>query len=629
VIAMTASREARQRERQARYAADYAAKYPALAKRRSRRPLAAQQPNLSVVSLGTDQDGRLVFLDDQTRLRHLKCQGATGSGKTTLLKHMILQDIRRGRGGAIFDPHGSHPGSLLHELQEELEADGFFETGRFHFIDPNLTSHITPFNFLGLEDTDSSVIADAFLEAVSVVFKGEDLFSKPTIRSKLRTIVIALRELHLPVSDALLLLDPYDHSGIRSRAIERIPDAYAREELRQLDFISKDRSKHDFRAEVVGPLNRLAEFLSCEAVRMMLGVVDVPGEKRHTLDLLTGMNRGDVYFINLQHGPAISEANASLIGALMLRYFFLLASRRTNLKPFFITIDECQKFLSGDVPNLLAESRKFGIGLTLSHQYLGQLGTPDTPTYQACMNCVDTDIVFKVNDPREAQILAEKVLPLNLERPVAASVRPTVTGHRRVRMASGSVTHSEAVTEGEGETIGEMDAHTDMHSESEAIGTFSTTMTGSATMESMAESSGMVLSPPLQLFAPSAPNATALQYPLSESLGNVSSRGSSDHSASGEGTNHATAESRGTATTYARSRASSRSIARSRGTARTSGESEAFESLYQDLPSAWHSLESERYRAGEVLRALPIGRCIVRIQGRTVAVTVPPPRRQS
>jgi len=606
----------------------YAAKFPALAKRRQPPP-APSLPDFSLVALGHDQEGRLVHLSEQTRLRHLRVLGTTGSGKTTFLKNITLQSIRNGRGGAIFDPHGGHPGSLLHELQAELENDGFFATDRMHLIDLNITSHVTPFNFLGLEDTDPSVIADAFLEAVSVVFKGEDLYSKPTTRSKLRTLIIALVQLRLPLSDGLLLLDPYDRAGVRARAIERVTDTYAREELQQLHFISTERSKHDFRAEVVGPLNRFAEFLSCEAVRTMLGVVDEPGHPRRTLDLLAGMNRGDVYFINLQHGHAISEANAALVGALMLRYFFLLASRRTNLEPFFITVDECHKVLSGDVPNLLAEARKFGIGLTLSHQYLAQCGPPDDLVYQACMNCVDTDVVFKINDPREGQIMAEKILPLNLERPVAASVRPTVTGHRRVELASRSRTDSEAVTDGEAETVGEMHARTDMETHSEAVGTMSTTMTGVGFVEGTADSTGMVLSPPLQGLGPSAPNASLIQYPLSESLGHVTSRGQSEQSGEATGTSSMTAHSRGTAETHARSQAFARSTARSKGRAHTAGAQEGFEPTYTNLPSAWHSIESERYRAGELLRALPIGRCIVRSEGKTICVSVPPPKRQS
>jgi len=110
----TSRGELKRRERQLRYATDYATKYPALARRRTPTPALVRLPlsTFSVVSLGHDQDGHTVLLDDTTRVKHVHIVGATGSGKTTALKNIILQDIRRGRGGAIFDPHGGHPGSL-------------------------------------------------------------------------------------------------------------------------------------------------------------------------------------------------------------------------------------------------------------------------------------------------------------------------------------------------------------------------------------------------------------------------------------------------------------------------------------------------------------------------------------
>jgi hypothetical protein len=221
------------------------------------------------------------------------------------------------------------------------------------------------------------------------------------------------------------------------------------------------------------------------------------------------------------------------------------------------------------------------------------------------------------------------VIPLDLERPVAASVRPTVIGHRRAHLASAATTESEAVTEGEGETIGEMHAHTDMHSHSEAVGTTSTTMTGTGSFEGGADSTGMVLAPPIQLLGPNAPNASFIQYPLSESVGQLSSHGQSVQSAESSGASHMSAESHGTAETHAASRAASRSIAHSRGSARTTGESEAFEPLYEDLPSTWHSLESERYRAGELIRALPPGRAFVSWRGKMACITVPQAKYRS
>lgn len=606
----------------------YAARFPALARRRQP-AVPRPQPDFSHIPIGHDEHGCLVKLRVQTLMRHLRALGTTGSGKTTFLKNLLVEWIKLGHGGVFFDPHGSHPGSLLNELAEVLDRAGFFASGRVHCVDLNVTSHITPFNFLGLEDTDLSVIADAFLEAMSVAFKGEDLYAKPTIRNRTRILIMALADLRLPVVDAELFLDPFDRDNVRARAIERITNPYVKEGMQQLHFISQDRNKRDFRAEVVGPCNRLAEFLSCEAVRMMLGIVDEPGKPRRTLDVLQGMNQGHVYLVNLQHGRAISEANAALVGALLFRYVFLLASRRTNLEPFLIVADEFQKIASGDLPNLLAEARKFSVGCVLSHQYLAQLGKPEDILYQAPLHCVGTEAIFQMMDPPEAQMMAERVLPLNLERPLAASIRNTVTGHRRVQLASRSRTDSEALTESEAETEGEMEAHAEMESDTEATGEFAGTITSTGSFDGTADSAGIVMQPQFQMLGPNSEQAAMWPAPMSENTGHVASRGENAQFGESSGTTRLSAHTHGTTHTHARSRARTRGRARSTGIAHAEGEQEMFEPTYQELPSAFHSIESERYRAGEILRALPVGRCIVRTEGKTYCVTVPPPKRQS
>ncbi|MGE3702632.1 MAG: DUF87 domain-containing protein [Hyphomicrobiaceae bacterium] len=607
---------------------DYAAKYPALARRRQ--PIiTATPPDFSRISIGHDERGNPVRLRVETLMRHLRALGTTGSGKTTFLKNLLTEWVRLGYGGIIFDPHGSHPGSLLNELADLLDHAGFFASGRVHCIDLNLTSHVTAFNFLGLEDTDESVIADAFLEAMSVAFKGEDLYAKPTIRNRSRTLIMALANLKLPVADAELFLDPYDRGGVRVRSIDRITNPYAKEGMQQLHFISEDRNKRDFRAEVVGPCNRLAEFLSCDAVRMMLGVVDEPGQPRRTIDILHGMDQGHLYLVNLQHGRAISEANAALVGALLFRYAFLLASRRSNLEPFLIVADEFQKIVSGDLPNLLAEARKFAVGCVLSHQYLAQLGGPEDILYQAPLHCVGTDVVFQIADVKDAQAMAERVLPLNLERPLHASIRNTVTGHRRVQLASRSRTDSEAVTESEAETEGEAEAHTEMHSHSEAAGEFSGTTTSAGTFDGTADSTGVVMQPQYQMLGPNSENAALWPAALSQSVGEVASHGTTAQTGESRGSTRISSDSHGTAHTVSRSHARTRGIARSTGVAHSQGEQEGFEPTYEALPSAFHSIESERYRAGEILRALPVGRCIVRTEGKSYCITVPLPKRRS
>ena len=245
-----------------------------------------------------------MLLDDATRLRHLHCVGVTGSGKTTALKNMALSDFRRGRGGIIIDPHGSHPGSLYNELISELHRDGFFSTGRVHLIDPNIRSHVVPINFLArFDNTDVSVISDAMVQAFERTWGDEDTHQKPTIRTILKATFTTLAELGLPLADAKLLFDSHDRAGFRARAITLIENPYARDELERLHTTALDeRSKRDFRAEVVGPINRLNEFVSSDAIRAMLSVVDVPGQARRTLDLLDIMNKGDIVLVSLSHG---------------------------------------------------------------------------------------------------------------------------------------------------------------------------------------------------------------------------------------------------------------------------------------------------------------------------------------
>jgi len=46
------------------------------------------------------------------RRRHFYVVGKTGMGKTVMLQNMIVQDIQRGEGLAVVDPHG--------ELIEEI-----------------------------------------------------------------------------------------------------------------------------------------------------------------------------------------------------------------------------------------------------------------------------------------------------------------------------------------------------------------------------------------------------------------------------------------------------------------------------------------------------------------------------
>src|ERR1700687_1460730 len=49
---------------------------------------------------------RLFGIKDEDRFAHIYIIGKTGTGKSTLMESMALQDLERGKGFALIDPHG-------------------------------------------------------------------------------------------------------------------------------------------------------------------------------------------------------------------------------------------------------------------------------------------------------------------------------------------------------------------------------------------------------------------------------------------------------------------------------------------------------------------------------------------
>ena len=56
--------------------------------------------------IGIGSHGRAIVLSREERLRHMALFGSTGVGKTTFLLNIVAQDIARGDGLLVIDPHG-------------------------------------------------------------------------------------------------------------------------------------------------------------------------------------------------------------------------------------------------------------------------------------------------------------------------------------------------------------------------------------------------------------------------------------------------------------------------------------------------------------------------------------------
>ena len=645
--------------------AAFLAKHPRLASHQAK--LKSDEPSLrpiDLIALGVDDQNRVIRVSDTPRLEHMHVIGSTGCGKSTFLLNCILQDIARGRGVCVLDPHGGHPDSLLNMVLRFLHDHDWLATRKVHIIAPNVREHVVGFNPLApLPGTDVSVIAGAMIKAFERVWGDEDTHEKPLMRRLLRTIFTALTERGMTIPDAELLLDYEDAAGVRLNIISGLKNEQARRDLERIERLSKQpRAYEAFEQTVVGPLNRLAEFVSCDAIRAMLSMTREQETPDKTIDLLDIMNRGHILLVDLQHGTSVDEAATDLLGKMLLRYLFLLMAHRKpyqlpgdealKFHPFFIYVDECHRYVTDDIQGLLTESRKFGIGVTLAHQYLAQLGKPGEKVYEALRNSTELKAVFRVKLAKEAQELAHDVIPLDLEIPVNAGIRPVQVGFEIKDLASNSY----SVHEGEGESDAVHAAQaiskgrTAMQHWMRSVGHASATSQGSgtATSSSFGTSEGLSavqshMDSMAYTYDPNTQTFVGMPMPLGMNVGsadgassawlssNMSQRGDttsqfesrSESESTSEGEGGGLAFSEGTATSQGTSSARNKT----RGETQGRGSSQALFPVYANLPSSFHSKDNALYMAGETIRNLPVGRAILRFRDKVTTLTVPPPRK--
>jgi len=564
---------------------------------------------------GLSDRGVPVTMPERARFEHSHVIGTTGGGKTNFLEHLIRQDIKRGDGVCVIDPHGAHPDSLFRSLITWLDASGHLARRRVHLIDPNVGSHTTGFNPLARPsaDTSVSVVAGVALEAIERVWGDEDTHSKPTIRRLLKATFAALAELDLTLCEAELLFDKEDARSVRALALSKLNDRYARAVLADLDALAQaDRTGTRFRDEVVGPLNRLAEFMSAPAIRRIIG-------QRGGLDLRQCLDEGHIVLVNLSGGDAVHDADTELLGRLLTRLLFFHAKRRRSQRPFWFYLDECQRYLSGDIPSLLAEARKFRCAVCLSHQWQSQLGKADSDTLAAVHNATNLKVAFRIKHPKEAKEVAEAVMPLSLEQPVQALIKPTVVGARRTTFRSVVEAESESFSTSSTLTVSESDSDSlsyssgdsvsDSEGSAEMIGTGRGSFSGIANVAGTGAS--VTMTPDMGWDRPPEPIVTMEAQSASEAESSGATRSSAHSASTSQSSSRGRSSSKTAGRTHSRGSSSSATEGYSYTSSRAEGVSEGLEPIFSDLPSAVHSFENVLYFAAQALRSLPAGQAFM------------------
>jgi hypothetical protein len=124
--------------------------------------------------------------------------------------------------------------------------------------------------------------------------------------------------------------------------------------------------------------SKLTPFIANVRVRNVLG------QSRSTVDFREAMDKGKIVLVNLAKGK-LGELTSRLLGMILVsKATWAALSRayiaRAERRPFYLYVDEFQNFTTDAFLTVLSEARKYGLCLTLAHQFLAQLRISDNYT---------------------------------------------------------------------------------------------------------------------------------------------------------------------------------------------------------------------------------------------------------
>lgn len=338
---------------------------------------------------------RTLALSDIDRAYHLYIIGRSGMGKTTLLKEILRQDIDAGCGCALIDPHGDIADELLDLIPSRRIDDVVF-------VDPSLKKYRTVINPFYRPPDDPNAKALIGYNIVST-FKHlwYDSWSDTRLQYILTNIVLALLDadddLRPTLASIPLMLV---NEAYRSKVLACIKnDAVKR-------FFTEEMGEWDSRylTEAVGPVqNRIGQFLTHPTLRETFGIW------KPTVDFKSMMDSGKIFIARIPKGT-LGEEPTNYFGSFTMTGLQVAAMGRAEekedeRKPFYLFVDEFQNFGTDATAQMFSESRKFGLHLTVAHQYIDQLSDE---VRNAVFGNVGSYISFRVRD-KDAEILAREI----------------------------------------------------------------------------------------------------------------------------------------------------------------------------------------------------------------------------
>jgi predicted DNA-binding protein len=343
-----------------------------------------------------------IKMKQEDRRRHSYIIGKSGGGKSVFMKSMIKQDIEEGRGVCVMDPHGDLARECIEYVPKERAEDVIY-------LNPADFDRPMALNMLEYDETNPQQKTFAVEEMLKIFDQLYDLKATggPMFEYYMR--------------NAMLLLMDHPESG--STLVE-IPKVLADDQFRAFKLSKcKTQSVKDFwikEAQKAGGEASLANMVPYIASKLTPFITNdflrpVISQQKSSFSFREAMDDGKLIFCELNKGK-LGDMSSYLVGMIVVGKILMAALARGDMDPskrrdFYLYIDEFQNFLTDSISAILSEARKYGLNLTIAHQFISQLAPKgDTAIRDAIFGNIGTMSCFRIG-AEDAEFLEKEFSP--------------------------------------------------------------------------------------------------------------------------------------------------------------------------------------------------------------------------
>jgi hypothetical protein len=331
----------------------------------------------------------VIRVKDQDRLRHMYILGQTGSGKSYFLFSQILQDIYRGKGVCVLDPHGPDIENLLKKIPPHREKDVIY----FNAADFERPIGINVLQILAKNpesiEIQRNIIINSFIEMLRKLYdpQNQGIVGPFFERSVRNCMLTAMVDPDATLVDVVQLLM---EDSAAEKYLPKITDPQV------IAYWKEERAKmtDQTRSESMGYLtSKFSRFTQDKFIRNIIA------QSESSINIPEIMQNQKILLINLSKG-IIGAENSSFLGLLLVPKVLDAAMARAekirsgeSFPDFYLYVDEFQNFATDAFESILSEARKFKLGMTVANQYISQLSDK---IKNAVFGNVGTLIFFRV-----------------------------------------------------------------------------------------------------------------------------------------------------------------------------------------------------------------------------------------